>query len=197
MVLASAQHETGEWQRVALGQAGPPLAPFLWDLLGWDCLHLQDHRCCQGVPSSCPLWVLVWALSPCSSRIRAPVLGLCVLSVSGPRTPLVFYPWRRWLLLHWPQPPFCHFSNRSPTTPNAFLFPLPVFNPAHSKISPSLTSSRCLLPPSFNSLRISLQECSSYFLFPHCFPSVGFTSPARLSPLPRTGLFQDALLHDS
>lgn len=81
--------------------------------------------------------------------------------------------------------------------PKCFPVPPACFNPAHSKISPSLTSSRRLLPPAFNSLRISLQECSSYFLFPHCFPSVGFTSPARLSPLPRTGLFQDALLHDS
>ena len=46
-----------------------------------------------GSLQSCPLWVLVRALSLCSSRIRAPVpLGLWLLSVSGPRRPLVFHP---------------------------------------------------------------------------------------------------------
>ena len=88
VVLASAPHETGAWQGVALGQAGPPLPPSCGISWGGIASIFKTTGAAGGPLQSCPLWVLVQAVSPCSSRIRAPVpLGLWLLAVSGPRRP--------------------------------------------------------------------------------------------------------------
>ena len=189
---------------MATGQAGPSPAPSLWDLLGWDWLPLQRLQVSPGGPlqrvalsgsryglsplvplgsglttaphhcwskeTSPPLWFLASAITcanravdkPCSPSLsRLASAFLAPHSASLPPSPYPSLLCIISLIAH-PLPKMVSCS------------PLPVFNPAHSRTSSSLTSSRCRLRPAFTSPRISPQEFSSYFLVPSLFPVCGF-----------------------
>lgn len=148
MVSASAQHETGAWQ-VAIGQAGPSPAPSLWDLLGRDWLPLQRLQVPPGgalqrvdLPGSryglSPLVPLGSGLTTaphhCWSKETSPPLWFftSVITCANDAVDKPFSPpLSSWLLPPLPhplsQPPFYHFSNCSPTTQDAFLFPSACF----------------------------------------------------------------------